>query len=84
MSPSRHTFYRLLAALQAKDGKWLPWILDLGVKDRNTLIRGFELSQSEVSDLKQASARRKHYIAHRRHQSKKALSMAVNAFGQTR
>lgn len=60
---------------KAKDGKWLPWILDLGVKDRNTMIRDFELSQSDVSNLKQASARRKHSIAQRRHQSKKAQSM---------
>ena len=53
-------------AVHPKDpatGKWRPWVLKLGTKQRNETIRRFGIGVAEAADLKQAARRHKQNAA---------------------
>lgn len=50
-----------------KDDVWQPWVLELGAKDRNDLIRKYTLTKMEGEDLKKASRRMKQNLAQQRY-----------------
>ena len=57
----------LMSRLIRKDDAWEQWVLELGAKDRNDLIRMYNLSTIEREDLKKNSRRMKQNSAQKRY-----------------
>jgi len=70
-----------------KDGKWMDWVLELGVYYRNGVILSHALSKEDATDLKKAARRRKHKLAQQKYEQTKREGRAAaqsNLAGRTR
>lgn len=62
-------------------GRWALWVLELKVRERNTLAEERSLTQSELADLKVETKRHQRALAQRKYHKKRAMA-AGKSYGR--